>query len=186
MAQTFRGGEIFRIKGTDLYWAAVKTQYFKSSVARQKEDHWCWAACVQMVLHYQGVSVSQDEILKRSFGSIINKGGNAYDIQRGANGWHTGSHTIAASIGGYSSFSAESIINDLRDKYPIIVGLEMPYQVDGHAYVLTGISFKIENGEYKPQEVILRNPWPTSPSRSKMSWSEFRRRVNIMVHVYPK
>jgi len=143
MSQTFRGGEIFRIKGTDLYWAAVKAQYFKSSVARQKEDHWCWAACVQMVLNYQGVSVSQDEIVKRSFGSIINKGGNTYDIQSGANGWRTGSHTISASIGSYSSFSAESIINDLRDKYPLIVGLEMPYQVDGHAYVLTGISFKI-------------------------------------------
>lgn len=33
-AQTFRGGEIFRIKGTDVYWAAVKTKYFVESVAR--------------------------------------------------------------------------------------------------------------------------------------------------------
>lgn len=49
-AQTFRGGEIFRLKDSDVYWAAVKTSYFREFVARQEEDCWCWAACVQMVL----------------------------------------------------------------------------------------------------------------------------------------
>lgn len=37
-AQTFRGGEIFRIGNSDVYWAAVKTSYFKEYVARQEED----------------------------------------------------------------------------------------------------------------------------------------------------
>lgn len=46
-AQTFRGGEIFRINDSDVYWAAVKTSYFREFVARQEEDCWCWAACVQ-------------------------------------------------------------------------------------------------------------------------------------------
>lgn len=34
-AQTYRGGEIFRIKDSDVYWAAVKTAYFREYVARQ-------------------------------------------------------------------------------------------------------------------------------------------------------
>lgn len=40
-AQTFRGGEIFRIKDSDVYWAAVKTSYFREFVARQEENCWC-------------------------------------------------------------------------------------------------------------------------------------------------
>lgn len=184
--QTFRGGEIFRIGNTDVYWAAVKTTYFKEYVARQEEDCWCWAACVQMVLNYQGVSVSQEELVRRAKGIRVNAGGNAYDIQRAANGWKTGNHVIVARIDMANTANAQTIINDLIDKYPLIIGLNMPGQTVGHAYVLTGISFRKVGGSYRPLEVILRNPWPSSPSREKLSWDEFRRRVNTIVHVYPK
>lgn len=185
-AQTFRGGEIFRIRNSDVYWAAVKTKYFVESIARQEEDHWCWAACVQMVLNYQGVDVDQDDIVLQAFGSRINKGGTCYDIARGANGWHTRNHVISARVESSYSATAQSFIDDLVNKYPLIIGLDMPGQTDGHAYVLTGISFKKVNGEYKPIEVILRDPWPTNPSRKKIPWSDFRKRVHTIVHVYPK
>lgn len=185
-AQTLRGGEIFRIKDSGVYWAAVKTNYFVESVARQEEDHWCWAACVQMVLNYQGVDVDQEEIVRRALGSRINRGGTAFDIQRGANGWNTGTHTICACVDYPENVSPQTFIKDLIDKYPLIIGLEMPGQSDGHAYVLTGISFREENGSYQPIEVILRNPWPTAPSKEKLPWSEFRQRVHTIVHVYPK
>lgn len=85
-AQTFRGGEIFRIGNSDVYWAAVKTTYFKEYVARQEEDCWCWAACVQMVLNYQGVDVDQEDLVRRAKGYRVNEGGTAYDIQRAADG----------------------------------------------------------------------------------------------------
>lgn len=183
-AQSFRGGEIFRIKDTDIYWAAVKTKYFVNLVARQKEDHWCWAACVQMVLKYQGVDVNQDDIVRRAFGTRINKGGTAYDIEKGANGWQTHSHIICARVESPYSVNAQSFIGDLINKYPLIIGLDMPGQTDGHAYVLTGISFKIANGSYQPIEVILRDPCPTNPSRKKISWSDFKRRVHTIVHIY--
>lgn len=185
-AQTFRGGEIFRIKNSDLYWAAVKTQYFKRFVAQQEEDCWCWAACVQMVLGYQGVSVSQGALVERAKGMRVNAGGNAYDIQRAANGWRTGSHTIVAKVDNSFFVNPQRLIDDLIDKYPVIIGLSMPGQSMGHAYVLTGISFRKVDGNYEPREVILRNPWPTAPSREKLSWSEFKRRVHTIVHVYPQ
>ena len=185
-AQTFRGGEIFRIGDTDVYWAAVKTSYFKEYVARQEEDCWCWAACVQMVLNYQGVDVGQEELVRRAKGVRVNQAGSAYDIQRAADGWRTGSHVIAAKVGNPAGITAQGIIKDLIDKYPLIIGLEMPGQSVGHAYVLTGISFRQNGNTYQPLEVILRNPWPSSPSREKLSWSDFRRRVHTVVHVYPK
>lgn len=51
-AQQYRGGELFQIKNSDIFWAAVMTEYFREYVAKQEEDFWCWAACVQMVLNY--------------------------------------------------------------------------------------------------------------------------------------
>lgn len=185
-AQQYRGGELFHIKDSDIFWAAVKTEYFKEYVARQEEDCWCWAACVQMVLNYQGVNIDQEDIVKRAKGRRINEGGTAYDIQKAANGLKTGSHTILARIDNPAMVTPKTFINDLIEKYPVIIGLDMPGQTIGHAFVLTGISFIKEGGNYKPVEVILRNPWPSSPSREKLSWNEFRRRVHTIVHVYPK
>lgn len=185
-AQVFRGGEIFQIRETDVYWAAVKTEYFKDYVACQEEDFWCWAACVQMVLNYQGVDVDQEDVVNRAKGRRINEGGSAYDIQRAADGWDTGTHVIRAKIDSPLTVSAQTFINDLVDKYPLIIGLKMPGQSIGHAYVLTGISFRKSGNSYQPLEVILRNPSPSSESREKLEWSEFKRRVQTIVHVYPK
>ena len=185
-AQQYRGGELFQIKDSDIFWAAVKTEYFREYVAKQEEDFWCWAACIQMVLNYQGVDINQEDIVKRAKGRRINEGGTAYDIQRAANGLKTGSHTIVARIENPATVTPKAFINDLINKYPLIIGLEMPGQSIGHAFVLTGISFIKEGGNYIPIEVILRNPWPSSPSREKLSWNEFRRRVHTIVHIYPK
>ena len=154
-AQTFRGGEIFRINDSDVYWAAVKTSYFREFVARQEEDCWCWAACVQMVLNYQGVNVDQEDVVRRAKGMRINEGGTAYDIQRAADGWNTGSHVIAARVDNPFYVTAQTFITDLIDKYPLIIGLDMPGQTMGHAYVLTGISFRKSGNTYQPVEVIL-------------------------------
>lgn len=184
--QTFRGGEIFQMGNSDLYWAAVKTQFFKDFVASQEEDMWCWAACTQMVLNYQGVNVSQEDVVRRVHGYRVNKPGTAYDIQQAANGWRTGQHTIVARVDTPYGASATTFINDLVNKYPLVVGLSMPGQNVGHAYVLTGISFRVIGGQYYPQEVILRDPWPTSPSRNKISWSDFISRVHTIVHIYPQ
>lgn len=172
-AQTFRGGEIFRIKGSDVYWAAVKTSYFREYVARQEEDCWCWAACVQMVLNYQGVNVEQEDIVRRAKGMRINEGGTAYDIQRAADGWNTGSHILAARVDNPYSVSAQTFISDLIDKYPLIIGLDMPGQTMGHAYVLTGISFRKSGNTYQPVEVILRNPWPRLPQGRNFHGANF-------------
>ena len=141
---------------------------------------------MQMVLNYQGVDVDQEDVARRAKGMRINEGGTAYDIKRAADGWHTGRHVIAARIDNPYNVTAQTFITDLIDKYPLIIGLNMPGQTMGHAYVLTGISFRKNGKTYQPIEVILRNPWPSSPSREKLSWSEFRRRVHTIVHVYPK
>lgn len=34
----------------------------------QRKHFWCWAACIEMVLEYEGVSIDQDAIVERSYG----------------------------------------------------------------------------------------------------------------------
>lgn len=184
-AQVYRGGTIYKVSGSNLYWAAVKTDYFKEYVAQQRQSNWCWAACTQMVLNYQGVSVTQEEIVQRVFGAQYDRSGTAYDIAKGANGWTTKGCRISARIEEPKTVTPNSLISDLRDKYPLVIGLKMPGQTVGHAYVLTGISFYIKNNNYYPHEVILRDPWPENESRQKLEWDDFRNRVHTIVHIYP-
>ena len=112
----FNGLSLF---DSDVYWAAVKTSYFREFVARQEKDCWCWAACVQMVLNYQGINVDQEDVVRRAKGLRINEGGTAYDIQRAADGWNTGSHVIAARVNHPCYVTAQTFITDLIDKYPL-------------------------------------------------------------------
>lgn len=178
-----RKGQIFYSQDDGLYWAAIKTDYFREFVARQCSMNWCWAACTQMVLNYQGVNVTQEEIVERVFGAQVDRPGNVNDIVKGASGWYVKGRRIYA---GYDHpLSAQKMINDLVNKYPLIVGLSIPNQEIGHAYVLTGISFLKYGDNIVPQGVILRDPWPDNASRTTLTWSDFSNRVHTIVHIYP-
>lgn len=176
-------GQIFYSKDDGLYWAAIKTSYFKSYVARQRSQNWCWAACTQMVLNYQGVNVSQEQIVERVFGTQVDRPGTAQNIVQGASGWYVDGRTIGAKAD--CSFIPQKLIDDLVNKYPLVVGLSMPGQNVGHAYVLTGLSFKKYGDSIYPQSVILRDPWPDNQSRLVLSWDDFSRRAHTIVHIFP-
>lgn len=178
-----RKGEIFYSKDDGLYWAAIKTSYFKAHVARQRSENWCWAACTQMVLNYQGVNVSQEQIVERVFGFQIDRPGTAENIVQGASGWYVDGHTIGAKYD--YSFIPQKLIDDLVNKYPLVVGLSMPGQNVGHAYVLTGLSFQKQGDVIYPQSVILRDPWPDNQSRVILSWDDFSSRAHTIVHIFP-
>lgn len=138
-----------------------------------------------MVLNYQGVNIPQERIVERVFGSQENRPANASVIAKAANGWRANGKVISAFSENANHVSAKTFIDDLLYKYPLIIGLSMPGQNIGHAYVLTGISFRLWGNGYYPQEVILRDPWPTNQSRIKLSWADFSNRVHTIVHIHP-
>lgn len=191
MAQ-HHGGTIYRL-GNGEYCAAVKTDYFIDYVATQQEENWCWAACIEMVLHYQGVNIAQDDIVRRVFGYAADRGGTIYDIIKGADGLVTNNGTVINAKGESPSGKSKiSFIDDLAKRYPLIVGLSMPGQTVGHAFVMTGIVFTTDASGHQvyPRKVILRNPWPyskgqTVADREELTWSDFISRVHTIVHIYP-
>lgn len=178
-----RKGQIFYAKNDNLYWAAVETTYFREYVAKQRNNNWCWAACTQMVLNYQGVNVTQEQIVERVFGARVDRPGTAKDIVEGASGWYMDGHTIEANFD--YPLAPQKLIDDLVNKYPLVVGLEMPGQDVGHAYVLTGISFRKDGNAVYPRSVILRDPWPGSQSRITLPWDDFSSRAHTIVHIFP-
>ena len=158
----------------------------------QIQSNWCWAACIQMVLNYHGLSVSQVDVVTRIYGSpYIDQPANESQILRALSGWAPDSRGRYSSIQAYGGFtSVQEIINGLSRKWPLIVGLANPNGGVGHAYVLTGIFYSNQYDNYGnvigviPQRVVLRDPWPGSPSRQEMSWYEFSRRAFVGVKVW--
>lgn len=180
-----QNGDVYRIKGTNNYCAAIKSSAFQLSVAKQLQDNWCWAACTQMVLHYQGIDISQDEIVKRAFGVVIDEPAGCDNIVEGANGWnYKGTAIEAWSV---NKQSAHDLIDALAYHYPIIIGLNIPKQDVGHAYVLTAIYFRYKDDDIRnikiPYSVVLRDPWPPNKDTFTTTWEDFVSRINCIVHV---
>src|SRR5690348_17365423 len=51
----------------------------------QHASEWCWAACIQAVFSYYGHEVSQERIVKESWGDIVNMPGSPSLIMRALN-----------------------------------------------------------------------------------------------------
>ena len=151
-------------------------------MTEQEMDMWCWAACIEMVLKYQGGSVTQQEIVRHAFGELVNKGANCYEITSTIDGWELPNGRISASYADMPN--CDEIVYSLANKYPLIVGLNIPGQDIGHAYVLSACYFqRDQSGNKKPIAVALRDPWPPDEDLTHITWKEFESRLNCVVYV---
>jgi hypothetical protein len=158
----------------------------------QVQSNWCWAACIQMVLNYHGLNVSQMEVVTKIYGSpYVNQPANEPQILNALSGWAPDTRGRYSGINAYGGFtSLQEIINGLSGKWPLIVGLSNPDGGVGHAYVLTAIYYSNQYDYYGnlvgiiPEKVVLRDPWPGNPSRQEFSWSEFQSRCFMAVKIW--
>lgn len=177
-------GEIYQIGNENNYCAgdySDKVEFYK---ARQDGQNWCWAACVQMVLKKQGLFVEQCDIVKYGFGQsrCVDQPADCYTIENAAGGWEINGRRIKATMD--NDLTPHDFINDLAFKYPLIIGLNIPGQNVGHAYILTAIYFRYDSSNRKiPYKVVLRDPWPDNPSKKVLNWSNFYNRINCVTHV---
>jgi hypothetical protein len=164
------------------YSAGVQSENFQFIAAQstQNKTNWCWAACVQMVLRYQNLDVRQDVIVTKAYGSTVNQPADCGVIANAANNWNIGGKTIRTYQ--QSSANGPQLVDDLARKYPVIIGLNIPGQNIGHAYVLTAIFYtRNAQNQIVPWKVVLRDPWPNNPSRLELPWDNFRSRINCIV-----
>jgi hypothetical protein len=147
----------------------------------QRQSNWCWAACVQMVLNYRGVPVTQEQVVQRIFaGAVPNVPGQPNQILTALSGWaftRNGQPVILRS----SPFALDGseIVRDLAERWPIVVGVNMGNS--GHAYVLTAVTYGVDQWNQPIfRSVILRDPWPGNPSRIEVPWAAFQQRWMFM------
>ena len=174
--------------GPNLFVAGVPSAEFEffaapSHSGRQRQANWCWAACVQMTLNYHGLIVSQEQVVERIFGARIDAPGEPHQILAALSGWAPDVRGRFSTI--HASpyvMQGSDIVNDLAYKWPLIVGLRG--EPIGHAYVLTAVEYAVGPGNQPIfTKALLRDPWPTSPSRNEMPWAEFQSRVQFMARV---
>ena len=180
MSYAQRRGSVVRIDGS--ISVARVNDYIESCFHHQYKDNWCWAACVQMVLEYYGLSVTQSRIVERAYGDDYDFTANKNDIIGALNGWNVNGYVIRVSYEKYKS--AKTLIDAVASGCPLIIGLNERSTSTGHAYVLTHIFFaKDYYGNMTPTRVVVINPANSDDLEESIEWSEFYNRINTIITI---
>lgn len=141
---------------------------------------WDWAACLEMSLNYQGLFVTQDQVMSLVNGPIDAPIGTPQDLIVSANKTvpHDWSAKDAKVFTAMATIDPDVIFDEMKAGRPIIVGTRRQGE-EGHAYVLIAMTYTINKDAdgnqtgITPQTVILRDPWPTALANLTVNWQDF-------------
>jgi len=139
-------------------YVGVPRDVFDCVRAEQLRDMWCWAACVEMVLRFYGISVEQEQIVCRLYGVPANQPADDKAISASLNGWgfNNEGRTVIVESRVMSGVPAPCVLlRELARGRPILLTFN-PGLAVGHAVVVTGASTL--NGEIT--SLIYRDPAP--------------------------
>jgi hypothetical protein len=160
-------------------YVGIPSNQMNYYASAQNNSQWCWAASIQMVLNYYGVSINQEQIVARTYGTdyagnLPNWAGSLDAIHNNLNNWSMDnygySYTVSASMGRGAPTPA-ILVQELSAGRPIIIG----YQTGqgGHAVVITAVSYiPTMNGPYI-QSIVVRDPWPSQQNMASRGRVEY-------------
>ena len=141
--------------------AGIETTTMNYYAAKQSEEHWCWAACVQMVLAARGIHLSQEEISQRTFGHAMNRPAGIEAVCANLSEWqvqHNGTKSRLTALMGLGPPPPELMIKNLPREIPITVVLPPPYGDVGHAVVITAVFYREVGDRLDILGVSVRDP----------------------------
>jgi ABC-type bacteriocin/lantibiotic exporter with double-glycine peptidase domain len=135
--------------------------------ARQLNSQWCWAACIKMVLNYYGVSITQKQIVARTYkanelGQLPNWPATYKTIHKNLNNWGIDNNGIRYKVTAKIFPGAPDprlLLTELKNKRPIILAYSNGNNT-GHAVIITGASYEVKNANIAIKTVVVRDPWP--------------------------
>jgi len=130
----------------------------------QKEDNWCWAACIKMTAKFEEYSKTQTQIVTHVFGSAIDQTAYMSDV-RDTLIWISSS--TFGNAGYYNVTSARyqtNIVNQINASKPVQVAC-MPSSGSGHSYLITGL-------EDNTNTVVMIDPWYNQTTLVRISKDE--------------
>jgi hypothetical protein len=125
----------------------------------QAQDMWCWAACIQMILNFYGIPITQDEIVTRVYRYPINEPATDDVISASLNAWGInaqGRRFVVRSYVASGPPTASVLTQELINGRPILLAFSSGTSI-GHAVVITAAS---RMGSLV-SSVIYRDPSPT-------------------------
>lgn len=147
-------------------------------VIRQRASEWCWAASISAVFAYYGHPVSQERIVKETFGQITNVPGQPDQVYAAlSRSWTDDNGTDFSVNADVLSANAYTAISDLSDNAPLIVGTL------GHAMVLTALEYDHDvYNHISITRALVRDPWPYNDNLRVLSPLEFFN-INFLVRI---
>lgn len=127
-----------------------------AATGNQYMDQWCWAACIEMVFRYHNFRVPQPEIVRQTWGSIVNFPAQPSQILSNLNRAWVDSQGRSFLVAG-NTYSANQVTaaQDLSRNMPLIIGTM------GHAMVLTSLVYVTDQyGNGDVLSAVVRDPWP--------------------------
>lgn len=134
----------------------------------QINSQWCWAASISMVFSAYGHSISQEEIVRQTWGSLVNMPAVPIQIVKSLN--RTWTDSRGKTFQSRATLIAKPInqtYRELANGQPLIVGSL------GHAMVVTAMGvFITSTGNVIIDYVKVRDPWPFNPKNRFMTKQE--------------
>lgn len=144
--------------GVQACQAGIVSDRLKFVFAPQQMSEWCWAACLEMVFAYYGYHVPQQEIVRQTWGGIVNMPAQPAQIVEDLNRPWVDIHGSPFAVqGDVFSASAVTAAQDLALDMPLIIGSM------GHAMLFTALAYqRLPNGQGVPTLATVRDPYPYS------------------------
>lgn len=142
--------------------AGIPQEKLDTVYITQEESEWCWAACIEMVFTFWEHPVDQEEIVRQTWGEIVNMPAQPAQIVAALNRPWTDSNGDTFRVrGDVSSVTGAAAAQDLANGMPLIIGSM------GHAMVLTAISYnRAPNSQGQVTGAIVRDPLPGRGKRA--------------------
>ncbi len=145
-----------------LQYVGILRQNFNFVAAAQEQDEWCWAASASMILKWYGLNITQEMVVTRTKGVLIDQPGSDQEISNALSGWAwagNGQRVIIRSFTAPGPPPPRVLIDELSKNHPILLTF-ISGPNSGHAVVITAASYiPTPNGPYI-NSLIIRDPWP--------------------------
>ncbi len=154
--------------GQQLTYVGIPTNKFNYFASSQRNTNWCWAASLQMIFNYYGVSITQEQIVKRSYGvdpygNLPNWAGSFPVITANLNNWNVdnkGRQYVVEATLNLGAPTPAYLIQELTAQHPVLIGYQSGPN-SGHAVVITACSYIQTNYGPNIQSIVVRDPYPT-------------------------
>lgn len=156
-------------------YVGIPSEKMNFVAATQKNSQWCWAASIQMVLNYYGVSIAQEQIVARTYGTdssgnLPDWAGSFQAITANLNNWNFDNsgrqYIVMAAV--YAGGPVPAVLlQELSQGRPVIIGYKRTENL-GHAVVVTAASFSQSPNGPIIHSIVARDPWP-SPENMQTS-----------------